>query len=283
MPNIRIRAFIGAAAAAVLFAIIASCGGGGGGGDPAPAPTPTPTPIIIRSAVLAGGLEVPPVATSATGSGAVIVTRSTRAITGGVHFAGLTPTAAHIHQGATGVDGGIIITLVISPDGTATVPPNSVLSEAQLAALEAGNLYFNVHTTANPDGEIRGQLITPPATLRAGTATLTGAQQVPPVTTAATGQGTLVFDSSNGLIYTSYVTHNVGMTTNGAHIHQGATGMNGNIQVNFTPGPTLATAPAGSILSPQNRTDFGNGALYFNVHSNAFPDGEIRGQISVVQ
>lgn len=286
MPNIRIRTLVGTAAAAVLFAVIASCGGGGGGGDPAPTPTPTPTPtpapIIIRSATLTGAQETPAVTTGATGSGAVIVTRSTREIIGGVNFSGLTPTAAHIHMAAAGVAGDIIITLVVSPDGTATVPPGSVLSDAQIAALEAGNLYFNVHTAANPTGEIRGQ-ITGTANLSAGTANLDGASERPtPVITMAAGRGTLVFDSGTGQILTSYVTHNVA-NRNGAHIHSGAPSAAGPIEVTFTLGTNLVTAPAGSVLDAADRAAFAAGNLYFNVHSDAHPTGEIRGQISVIQ
>src|SRR5687768_52429 len=125
MPNIRIRTFIGAAAAAVLFAIIASCGGGGGGGDPAPAAAaPLPT---------------------GTGRGAVIVNTSTMEITGGFTFSGLTgaATMAHIHEAAAGVAGPIIIGLTLSADGTtATVPVGTLVTAAQLASLQAGNFYF---------------------------------------------------------------------------------------------------------------------------------------------
>ena len=79
------------------------------------------------------------------------------AVFGGVSFSGITATNAHIHQAAVGVSGGIIVGLTLNGN-TATVPTGTVLTEAQFQALQAGNLYFNVHTAANPTGEIRGQI-----------------------------------------------------------------------------------------------------------------------------
>jgi hypothetical protein len=64
-------------------------------------------------------------------------------------------TAAHIHTGTKGQVGPVIIPLCgpcSSPaSGTATV------TGAQIAALGAGNVYVNVHTAKNPNGEVRGQ------------------------------------------------------------------------------------------------------------------------------
>jgi len=58
------------------------------------------TETVVRSALLTGAQENPPVATSASGVGGVIVDPATRAISGGITFSGLTPTAGghHIHQ-----------------------------------------------------------------------------------------------------------------------------------------------------------------------------------------
>ena len=62
--------------------------------------------------------------------------------------------AAHIHQGAPGVAGGILFPL----DPTATSGTVGPLNATQETALFSGQLYINYHTPQNPSGEIRGQI-----------------------------------------------------------------------------------------------------------------------------
>jgi hypothetical protein len=81
-----------------------------------------------------------------------------------VTFTGLTSnaTAAHIHQGAAGVNGPVIVPLVGGAGATAgtwTVTPGAILTVAQLTALRASGLYVNIHTATNLGGEIRGQIV----------------------------------------------------------------------------------------------------------------------------
>lgn len=289
MEKVR-NAFVGLLASVVL-ASVASCGGGGN--DSAAAAPAT----VVRSASLTFAQEVPvpPVPSTATGRGAVVVNPTTLEITGGVTFTGLTgnPTAAHIHTGAAGVSGPAnVVTLTLASDNaTATVPPGTTLSPTQYADLLAGNHYFNVHTAANTAGEIRGQ-ITGTTGVTAALATLNGAQEVPPNASTATGRGTIVFDSTTREILIAYVTHDVPNTSN-AHIHTGAPGVSGPAnalqmfqETNLWRGP-VTTPP--TALSAQAVTDMTAGNTYFNIHStNALcppaptcAAGEIRGQIAV--
>jgi hypothetical protein len=67
------------------------------------------------------------------------------------------PILAHIHKGAVGVAGGIELTL----DQNTLTGTTAPLTNAQLIALFAGDLYVNVHTAENPAGEIRGQITAP--------------------------------------------------------------------------------------------------------------------------
>ena len=105
---------------------------------------------------LTGEQEVPAVKTSATGSGMFAVAAD-NTIAGSVSTKGVTGTAAHIHEGAAGKNGPVIIPLTKSGD-TYTVPAGTKLSAQQMNEFKAGNLYVNVHSDANKGGEIRAQL-----------------------------------------------------------------------------------------------------------------------------
>ena len=106
---------------------------------------------------LSGANEVPPVTTSATGAGTITV-NADMGVSGSVMTTGIAATAAHIHEAAAGKNGPVIVPMTKSGDNMWTVAAGAKLTEAQMTALKAGNLYVNVHSAANPGGEIRGQL-----------------------------------------------------------------------------------------------------------------------------
>jgi hypothetical protein len=105
---------------------------------------------------LTGAEEVPPVSTSAKGDGRFTI-GSDGSVKGSVTTTGVQGTAAHIHQGAKGQNGPVIVPLTKNGD-TYTAPDGAKLNEAQMSAYKAGNLYVNVHSAAHKGGEIRGQL-----------------------------------------------------------------------------------------------------------------------------
>jgi len=106
---------------------------------------------------LSGAEEVPPVKTAGTGSGSFRVAED-RTITGSVTTKDVPGTAAHIHQAAKGKNGPVIVPLTKNGD-TYSVPEGRKLTEAQLKALKAGELYVNVHTAKYKNGEVRAQLL----------------------------------------------------------------------------------------------------------------------------
>lgn len=106
--------------------------------------------------ILSGDQEVPPVKAAGAGTGFISVAAN-NAITGTVNTAGVNGTAAHIHEGAPGKNGPVIVPLTKNGDSY-SVPEGAKFTDAQLAAFKNGNMYVNVHTAANPGGEIRGQL-----------------------------------------------------------------------------------------------------------------------------
>ena len=106
---------------------------------------------------LAGSQEVPPVNTQAKGSGTVTI-GDDGSVKGSITYSGVAATAAHIHTGAAGKNGPVIVPMTKSGDNGFTFAPGAKLSEDQMKAFKAGDLYINVHSAANPGGEIRAQL-----------------------------------------------------------------------------------------------------------------------------
>ena len=105
---------------------------------------------------LTGAEEVPPVNTQAKGSGSFRVADD-GTVTGSVTTEGVAGTMAHIHQAAKGQNGPVIVPLTKNGD-TYSVPEGRKLTQAQIDALKAGNLYVNVHSNQYKGGEIRAQL-----------------------------------------------------------------------------------------------------------------------------
>lgn len=111
---------------------------------------------------LSGDMEVPPVSTMASGEVAITI-KPDMSVSGKVTTSGLAGTMAHIHIGKAGSNGPPVITLSKSGDNGWLVPEGSKLSEAEYKAYKAGELYVNVHSANHKPGEIRGQLMPPPA------------------------------------------------------------------------------------------------------------------------
>jgi hypothetical protein len=105
---------------------------------------------------LSGDQEVPPVKVEGKGSGTITIADD-GSVSGSVTTTGVKGTMAHIHEGAAGTNGPVIVPFTKEGD-TYKAPPGAKLTPAQMQAFKAGNLYFNVHTDANKGGEVRGQL-----------------------------------------------------------------------------------------------------------------------------
>lgn len=111
-------------------------------------------------------------------------------------------------------------------------------------------------------------------------ATLTGMQEVPPVTTPASGTGTFIL-AADGLHYDISVRNMTGGSTiTAAHFHAGAPGVSGPVLMPISFTGNHAVGLWGSITNSQ-RNDLLSGQIYVNVHTATHPDGEIRGQVIV--
>ena len=107
---------------------------------------------------LTGDEEVPPVKTTASGTGAVTVSED-RSVSGKFKLQNASQmTVAHIHTGAAGQNGPVIIPLQKVADNEWTVPAGAKLTDDQYKQYLAGGLYVNFHSAQYKGGEIRGQI-----------------------------------------------------------------------------------------------------------------------------
>lgn len=115
---------------------------------------------------ISGLQEVGPTASPATGFGTVTYNAMTGTMSWDISWSGLlaAPTMMHFHQAAAGVNGGVVINITGWTGGTTGgVMGMTAISPAIETALLGGNLYFNLHTSVFPGGEIRGQVVPTPA------------------------------------------------------------------------------------------------------------------------
>jgi CHRD domain len=110
-------------------------------------------------ATLDGKSEVPPTTTAGTGTAEIDYDPASKKLSWKVTYSGLSgpATAAHFHGPAeAGKNAGVAV--AIPNAGKSPAEGNATLTDAQAADLMAGKYYVNVHTAANPAGEIRGQV-----------------------------------------------------------------------------------------------------------------------------
>jgi hypothetical protein len=220
-------------------------------------------------AELRGGQEVPPVATDAFGSGRFIVDTAAQTVTYHISFTGLSSdeTGAHIHGPAgPGQNAGVVHNL-----GTGN-PKVGVWSydPAHEADLLAGRMYVNVHSQDHPGGEIRGQI-------NDFAMTMDGGQENPAVASSGTGWGTFNLDTCSKELRYYIVIESLDFPETAAHIHGLALpGDNAGVLLNLGTG-NLKTGTWN--YPPELETAIVNGMTYVNVHSEAYPGGEIRGQV----
>ena len=211
-------------------------------------------------------------------------------------------TIFHIHQGAVGVAGPVVENLVglggtfTNGTMTGTFPIDSAVASGILA--NPGGYYVNVHTQQCPGGAARGQLAFVSGGPVMYAAELRGANETPPNTSGAFGSALVTYDAASNFMAFEVNTNGIA-SPSASHIHRGAAGVGGPVIINFATGPTgfqgsrvtgagTVVAPmASSSLIPADLTGLSSvstaGGFYVNVHSTAFPGGEIRGQLAQAQ
>jgi len=224
---------------------------------------------FVYGCVLSDKQEVPPTVSPAFGGGQFLIDTDANTVTYEIAFVGLTgaETAAHIHGPADpGMNGGALHALALGN------PKGGVWNylEAQESNILAGKMYVNIHSSAFPGGEIRGQITRL-------NASLDGAQEVPATGSPGSGWGVFQVDTAaNELSYYIAMGGLLGAET-AAHIH--------GMALHGTNAAAVHALPLGSPkvgvwnYTEAQEQDILSGRCYVNVHTAPFPGGEIRGQV----
>ncbi|GEM_PF-1234496 len=230
---------------------------------------------------LSGAQEVPPVSTTATATAHFAVNFDTGAVNGKMAFSGLTSaaTAAHFHQGAAGVNGGVVLALTSGAGATSGVwTISGTFTPAELTALRSDGLYLNLHSVNFPNGEIRGQVSFPNIAFET---TLAGTQEVPPTGSSASAAANYTVNINTGAVSGTMAFSGLTSAATAAHFHQAAAGATGPVILALTggAGSTSGVWTISGTFTPAELTALGSDQLYLNLHSVNFPNGEIRGQV----
>lgn len=271
-------------------------------------------PPVTPPANATGGMLVTITVTRDAGGNVTAATMSflgTVSIPGAANITGL-----HIHEGDISSNGSVRFDSGISAgtplpltNGTALINANvasvDLVALGRLLAKPAG-FYVNVHTNVNTAGAIRGQLFRLTETLGVSVA-ISGANEVPPVTTTASGTGTITINPTRNnlgvitggdVIFTmSYKDFPANTALTGLHIHENVAGMNGSVVINTGIGSdansVILPTGAGTISRTVKLTTAAQiGALtrllanpagfYVNTHTAANTGGELRGQLTTL-
>ncbi len=247
--------------------------------------------LFLREAIrafgtqLSGDAEVPPVLSANNGSALVLLSDALDQFAFFLQVTGVpSATMAGLYTAPFGSNGPLTFDLLALGGGTlhpaTPLSGTSPISSTQITALRAGNLYINVGTVLHPMGEMRGQLGPNEVLLRA---ILSGANEVPPVTTSASGQATFDLMRSTGQLPFEVTVTGIPSATM-AHIHKGPAGVNGPVVVDLLAAGGGQLSPvtplAGTtIVTAATAVDLLTANAYVNVHTVAHPTGEIRGQV----
>ena len=254
-------------------------------------------------AVLTPSQEVPPCSGTGFGNATVTFTDPTHInVTITVSSLGSPISAFHIHKGPAGVAGGVVISLIglggtfTNGTMTGTFPIDSAVATDLLK--DPSQYYVNVHTNQCGGGAARGQLAFVSGGPILYAAELRGANETPANASSAFGSSVVTYDSANNFMAFEVNTNGIA-SPSASHIHRGAAGAAGPVIINFATGPTgfqgsrvtgsgtVVSPMASSSLTPADLTGLSSvstaNGFYVNVHSTAFPGGEVRGQLAQAQ
>lgn len=194
--------------------------------------------------------------------------KTTKRFTYALTITGLTPTVLNLHKGEVGVSGPVNIALL------ATGGTTDAFTAQQETDLFAGSLYLNIMSSSRPLGEVRGQI--------------TANNQLVFATTAnGQTQGSVATSTARAAIYTvynkttkslTYTINFINVTPTFIRFHKGTGVAVGEVSQNIA-GPYTTGMRASVTLTTAQEVDLFANQWYFNLVSQASPNGEIRGQL----
>lgn len=247
----------------------------------------------VFRARLSGANEYPFITTLADGQLIATLIGDSLTVTGSFDNLESAATAAHIHLGTAGTNGGVVFPLTYTLNagnvsGEFLAANNSfALTADQMASFLKRDYYVNIHTMENGGGEVRGQLLLESQTYF--NALLTGSQSVPDV--SSDGHGEVVAELSGNRLTLSGSFTDLGSAVDvaivdGSHIHLGLPGSTGPVVI-----PLVATLDAnltGGVYSPSLNSFMLEDSVreavlarntYINIHTLDYPGGEIRSNL----
>ena len=237
---------------------------------------------LLLTARMGGDQEVPAINTTAQGVAGFTLNETRDTLFIQAAFSGLSGpvTSVHIHEGAVGVAGPVVINLLPMLRGNrlSGYLTGANIAPANLTKFFRGGYYINAHTAVNGGGEIRGQIrLESEIGL---VANLSGGQEVPAVTTAATGLG--IFTLSQDLTKLKFRVTLAGLSSaiTAAHFHTGAAGVAGPVGVNLLPYLNGNVIEGEIVPTATFLASLRQGEIYINVHTSTNGGGEIRGQLT---
>ncbi|MEO7529955.1 MAG: CHRD domain-containing protein [Sediminibacterium sp.] len=243
--------------------------------------TPAPTVAWTATVAMSAKFEVPAVAgrnETATAELQILSDNTLKyAITVNNLTAGDALSAAHIHLGNAGVSGPVYIPFNGTLSGS-TVTGTVQLTAGQADTIKTMESYVNVHTTQAGGGLVRGQVDS--KVVYAADIVMNGANEVPAVTTTATGVA-IVRMTENKKLYVKVSVSNLeaGDAMTFAHFHSGTSTVSGPVILGFYSAAadfgTLKTVTVDNTFYASLLAD----PLYVNAHSTLRGSGIVRGQI----
>jgi hypothetical protein len=249
------------------------------GGCPRTVMTPTTQGTALQVA-LVGEAETPAGDPVATGTSTVRLRAGQGQLCYQIAATNLpAAAAAHIHSGAAGVAGPVVVPLT-TPNAAGTSSGCTKAARPLVASIlkAPASYYVNVHTVEFPGGAIRGQLAGSSQSAFGWIAALALKGTSEP---NATGTAVVRIRKDAGMVCYRLHAENVTLPTVAAHIHRGAAGVNGPVVVPFTPpgasGTSDGCTPAAAALIDEIVAS--PAGFYVNVHTTEHPAGAIRAQL----
>src|SRR5690606_24664590 len=189
---------------------------------------------ILIASRMTGGNEVPAVTTDAFGVTSITFNEDYTQMTISMTVANLSSPfmGVHIHEGRSGINGPVKYNLTEFYDAgrlTATID----ITRDDVTTFLEGGYYINVHTSQNPRGEERGQLLLESA--ETYIATLEDSPEVPPAFTTGKGLASAIYNANTNILEVSLLATNLSGPITGIHIHNGEAGVSGPVVENLEP------------------------------------------------